>query len=112
MRCFQKKHDRHASGVRMPKLSWTIKSPAEVDNAAGIDANLGDLAMEQFEDELPVVTLMRIIEEVQDRQSGLKGPQVIVAVKEQFAKQYPGATFPWNEAFVLEVWRQSSDSNS
>jgi len=68
--------------------------------------------MEQFGDELPVVTLMRIIEEVQDRQNGIEEPQAAQAVKEQFAKQFPGTAFPWNDAFVLEVWRQSSDSNS
>jgi hypothetical protein len=68
--------------------------------------------MEQFGDELPVVTLMRIIEEVQDRQQGIAGPQAIEAVKQQFAEHFPNTEFPWNDAFVLEVWSQLSDSDS
>lgn len=68
--------------------------------------------MEQYGNELPVVTLMRIIEEVQDRQHGIEGPQAIEAVKQQFAQHFPNTAFPWNDAFVLEVWSQSSDSDS
>lgn len=83
-----------------------------MDNVAGINATWEELAMEQFGDELPVVTLMRLIEEVQSRQNRIEVPQAVQAVKEQFAKQFPSTAFPWNDAFVLEAWRQSSDSNS
>lgn len=62
--------------------------------------------MEQFGDELPVLTLIRILEQIDDRLHGAAPPQVVDAVKEQFAQQFPGTPFPWNDAFVLEIWQQ------
>lgn len=68
--------------------------------------------MEDFADELPVLTLWRIIEQVQSRLKDPSPPHLVEAVKEQFAKQFPETPFPWNEPFVLEVWQQSNDANA
>lgn len=68
--------------------------------------------MEDFGDELPVLTLWRIIEQVQNRLKDLDQPRMIEAVREQFANQFPGTPFPWNEPFVLEVWQQVNETNA
>jgi hypothetical protein len=68
----------------------------------------GWLTME-FGDELPVLTLWRIIEQVQNRPGDPEPPELVDAVKTQFAEQFPNTPFPWNEAFVLEVWQQVKD---
>ena len=67
--------------------------------------------MDHFGDELPVLTLWRIIEQVHNRQQDLKPPQLLEAVKTQFAEQFPNTAFPWNEPFVLEVWQQYNDAS-
>ena len=92
--------------------SWAFKTIAEEDNAAGTEHDLGELAMEHFGDELPVLTLLRIIEQVYNRLSDAEPAQVLEAIKEQFAKQFPGTPFPWNEPFVLETWQQYTDENA
>jgi hypothetical protein len=68
--------------------------------------------MEDFGDELPVLTLMRIIEQVRISHNNGELPQVLVAVKKQFANEFPGTPFPWNEPFVLEMWQQCNDENA
>jgi len=68
--------------------------------------------MEEFGDELPVLTLWRIVEQVHNRLQNVEPPQMLEAVKEQFAEQFPDTPFPWNEPFVLEVWQQYNDANA
>ena len=65
--------------------------------------------MEQFGDELPVLTLWRIVEQVHQRLPDLEPQQFVEQVKQQFAMQFPGTPFPWNESFVLEAWEQCKD---
>ena len=67
--------------------------------------------MEQFGDELPVVTLLRIFEHIQNQQVVIQPPELIEEVKKQFAKEFPGAVFPWNESFVLQAWQQQNSDN-
>jgi hypothetical protein len=67
--------------------------------------------MEHFGDELPVLTLSRIIEQVLQHQPETEPQRLLVAVKQQFADQFPGTPFPWNDSFVLEVWQQVVDGN-
>ncbi len=68
--------------------------------------------MEHFGDELPVLTLWRIFEQVQNRLSSAEPQKLLEGVKEQFAKQFPDTPFPWNEPFVLEAWQQFNDENA
>ena len=66
--------------------------------------------MEDFGDELPVLTLWRIVEQVQGRLDDPSPPQLLDAVREQFTNRFPNTPFPWNEPFVLEVWQQCKDT--
>lgn len=68
--------------------------------------------MEDFGDELPVLTLWRIIEQVHNRLNDVEPSQLLEGVKEQFANQFPGTPFPWNEPFVLEALQQYNDANA
>lgn len=87
-----------------------FKNAAEVDNGTGTDKR-GGLAMEEFGDELPLLTLMRIVEQVHNHLHDVEPSQLLEAVKERFAEQFPKTPFPWNEPFVLEVWQQCKDTN-
>jgi hypothetical protein len=68
--------------------------------------------MERFGDELPVLTLWRICEQVDSSLHDAEPSQVITAVKEQFAKQFPETPFFWNDGFVLEVWEQVNGADA
>jgi hypothetical protein len=108
-----KNSDSHADSMRTRGRAgflWALKNTAEVDNEAGSEHNAGGLAMEEFGDELPVLTLWRIVEQVHKQLHDVEPPQLLEVVKERFAEQFPGTPFPWNEPFVLEVWQQYKDN--
>jgi hypothetical protein len=50
--------------------------------------------MDEFGNKLPVLTLLRIVEQVRDRLQGAPPPQALDGIKEHFAKQFPNALFP------------------
>lgn len=66
--------------------------------------------MGEFGDELPVLTLWRIVEQIHNRRQDVEPQKLLELVKEQFAKQFPDTPFPWNEPFVLEVWQQYNEN--
>ena len=88
------------------------KTPPKWTMRRGSNTNAGGLVMEEFGDELPVLTLWRIVEQVHSHLHDVEPPQLLEAVKKRFAEQFPDTPFPWNEQFVLEVWQQYKAPNA
>jgi hypothetical protein len=89
-----------------------LKYTAGINNAAGLEHEHEGLSMDHFGDELPVLTLWRILEQLRDRLPDVESPQLLEEVKRQFGKQFPDTPFPWNDSFVLEAWQQFNDANA
>jgi hypothetical protein len=53
------------------------------------------------------LTLANMVEQVHKSGSkAISNGEIVAAVRQSFAKQGDGATFPWNNSLVLKIWKE------